>query len=147
MTEVDAVRVEIYRSFIEESRAPSPADLAASLNLSGSNVIDAMRVLARDDVIELMPGEDTIWLAHPFCAVQAPFQVRAAGREWHAICIWDALGILAITRSDGVVDTTCPDCGQSLQITVSDDRLEAPSDSVVHYGVPARRWYEDVAFT
>jgi hypothetical protein len=95
----------------------------------------------------LNPGTHEIWLAHPFCATPAPFETSVGDRTWDAICIWDALGTLALLDSDGRVRTACPDCGEPLEAEVRDGEVVAPHDNVVHYGVPAARWYEDVAYT
>ena len=141
------VRVAIYRSFIETGRPPMPVELAAAAGEPVADVELALQELAAADVIALVPGTSFVWLAHPFSAAAAPFRVAARGREWDAICIWDALGILALLESGGRVTTSCPDCGEGLTIEVRDGVVDAPGDYVVHYGVPARRWYEDVGYT
>lgn len=123
------------------------ADIASALRLEPRAVEAALQELHDDDVIVLHPGSHDIWLAHPFCADAAPFEVTSAGRRWDAICIWDALGILEVIDSDGAVRTSCPDCGETLEVTVRDGTALAPSGYVVHFGVPAARWYEDVAYT
>jgi hypothetical protein len=143
----NTVRVGLYRSFVEQCRAPTPTELARNLDLSVEEVRSSLRELAEQDVIAFRPGTEELWLAHPFCATEAPFRVTAGSKQWDAICIWDALGILALVEADGHVQTSCPDCREPLELDVVDDRLSAPSDAVVHFGVPARRWYEDVGHT
>lgn len=145
--DVNLVRVEIYRSFIEQGRAPTAADLAAGLGASVEEVEGAFTRLAEDDVIALMPGTKLIWLAHPFCSSQAAFVVRSEGRTWDAICIWDALGILALLERDGEVTTRCPDCAEELRVEVRGGEVSSNDDVIVHYGVPANRWYEDLGHT
>lgn len=141
------VRVEIYRSFIQRGAPPSIGDVVRTLGMLRSEVAAALRELERDDIIVLKPGSLEVWLAHPFAAPPAPFQVMAGGRGWDAICIWDALGILEVLGSDGEVRTACPDCREPLTVAVEGGRVLAPDEYVVHYGVPAARWYEDVAYT
>ena len=141
------VRVAIYRSFVESARPPMPAELSAGLGLSPSEVAGSLEELAADDVIALLPGTHFVWLAHPFSAAAGPFRVTSGERRWDAICIWDALGILALTAADGGVSTHCPDCGETLAVTVADGAIQAPADHLVHFGVPAARWYEDVGHT
>jgi len=142
-----AVRVELYRSFVERCRAPSADELARVLDMSQEEVRASLRELAEQDVIAFRPGTEELWLAHPFCATEAPFRVTAGSREWDAICIWDALGILALVEADGEVRTSCPDCRGPLDLDVVDGRLRVPSEAIVHFGVPARQWYEDVGYT
>jgi hypothetical protein len=112
-----------------------------------SEVATALRELDDDDVVVLGRGSLNIWLAHPFAAPPAPFKVTSSDRSWDAICIWDGLGILEVVGSDGEVRTECPDCAEELTVAVRNGRAEAEDDYLVHFGVPAARWYEDVAYT
>jgi hypothetical protein len=141
------VRVELYRSFVEECRAPDVGEMSSRLEMSTEEVRAALRELADKDVIAFQSGTEDVWLVHPFCATQAPFTVTAGERRWDSICIWDALGILALIETDGRVETSCPDCGEALAIDVLHGEAKAPIGSVVHFGVPARLWYQDVGFT
>ena len=143
---VDAIRVEIYRSFVEEGRAPMPVEIATQLGLALADVETGLEQLHQDDVIALVPGTRFIWLAHPFSANDAPFRVVGSSRRWDAICIWDALGVLALTNQDGHVSTSCPDCGEGLTLEVKGDAIGL-SDYIIHFEVPARRWYENIGHT
>ena len=143
---VNDVRVHVYGSFIARGRPPMPLETAKALRMDVADVLSALRRLHDDDVIVLLPGTDFVWLAHPFSALAAPFRVVAGDMRWDAICIWDALGVLAVTERDGTVETLCPDCGQELEVKVRGGQILS-RDHVVHYGVPAARWYEDVAYT
>ena len=147
MSITNDVRVEIYRSFVEQSRAPSHDEVARSLDVSRDEVVQAVRELAANDVMALQTGTDDVWLAHPFCATGGPFEVAAATRRWDAICIWDALGILALIEADGEVTSECPDCRETLIVRVQQGQVDADDDAVVHFGVPARDWYADIGFT
>lgn len=140
------VRVALYRGFTERGGAPSSPELAAELGMSIEAVEAALEELSSDDVIALLPGTHTVWLAHPFSSGTERFQAHSGGRSWDAICIWDALGILALLGVDGAVTGTCPDCDESLELQVSGGEM-APTDHVVHFEVPAARWYEDIAYT
>lgn len=142
----DEVRVEIYRSFIDEQCAPTVEELARSIGSSSARVDEALRQLHNDDVIAL-DDDGRLWLAHPFSARTEAFRVDTGEKRWDAICVWDAVGILTLVNSDGKVTTRCPDCAEPLRIEVSNGEASAPADYAVHFGVPARRWYEDIAFT
>jgi alkylmercury lyase-like protein len=144
---VTDVRVEMYRSFIDEQRAPETREIADRLRIPPGAVVSALRDLAEDDVIAYMPGTEDVWLVHPFCATTAPFKVKVDERHWDAICVWDALGILALLKSDGSVSTSCPDCGEPIVLEVVDGEVVASPGFLVHLGVPASRWYEDIGFT
>jgi hypothetical protein len=143
---VNDVRVEIYRSFIEERRSPDAAEIAEKLGFRSEDVKAALKQLHDDGVIALYPGSYSVWLAHPFSGALEPFKVRTGAGEWDSVCVWDALGILALLECDGDLVTACPDCGEALTLSVGDGEL-ASTDEVVHFGVPAARWYEDIAYT
>jgi Alkylmercury lyase len=147
MSLADDVRVEIYRTFTEKGRAPTSEEIAAALEVSVDEAESATRELADQRVIAFHPGTTRVWLAHPFCDGDAPFEVRSGDRRWAGICIWDSIGILALLGIDGEVTTDCPDCGEPIELSVSQGKLEGDAGLVIHYGVPASRWYEDVAYT
>jgi hypothetical protein len=85
-------------------------------------------------------------MANPFSAVPTRFRVRANGRSWHANCAWDAFGICAALGTDGLIETTCPDCDEPIAVEVRDAR---PDDETLlfHCLVPADRWWENIVFT
>lgn len=141
----NSVRVEIYRSFIEDGSAPSFEGLAENVGVPEADVRDSLRELDARDVIALQKGR--LWLAHPFCADPCAFTVASGAKTWSAICIWDALGILALLQIDGRVETTCPDCDEALEIEIRDGAVSGSRTTVIHFGVPASRWYDDVAYT
>ena len=145
MSVLDLVRVEIYRSFVDEGRAPSIEELADGVGVPEAEVREALRDLDDQDVVALRQGR--LWLAHPFCAEPAPFRVTSGSRTWDAICIWDALGILGLIQKDGFVEATCPDCDEELDVEVRDGEVSAPRAAIIHFGVPASQWYDDIAYT
>jgi hypothetical protein len=139
------VRLRIYDHFVRHGRPPVPLELAAELGISSAEVEGAYRRLADAHVLVLAPGTPYIWLANPLCALPSPFSVETQGRQWWGVCIWDALGILAMLGVDGTVSTACPDCAEPLQVSVH--RGEASGGGVAHYAVPAAHWWDDIGFT
>jgi len=141
------IRLWVYQHFVDAGRAPSPVEIAAHFQLTPSDVEDRLRRLqAEADAIVLLPGTAYIWMAEPFSAVPTPFLVRSDTRRWWGNCIWDALAILALVRTDGSVSTACPHSGQSLIVSVREGSLES-AQGVVHFAVPAREWWRDIGFT
>ena len=55
-------------------------------------------------------------------------------------------GIPIITGQSARVETKCTDCGEPLSFDVAPDRPPAV-DSIVHFLLPAARWYDDIGFT
>ena len=140
------VRVHLLREAADTTRIPQPAEIAQALGRPDAEIRDALSQLAAQRVLVLAPNSGNIWIAAPFCAVPSPFRVQAAGKAYYGICVWDALGILAILGSDGVVRTACPDCSEPLQIEVSAGTLSR-SDGLIHFGVPALHWWDNIGFT
>ena len=88
-----------------------------------------------------------ILMAPPFSAVPTPFLVTAEDTwQTYGNCIWDALGVLAMKEADGHIRTACGCCGQALEIEV---RNGAPreAEGILHFAIPARRWWEDIVYT
>src|SRR5258708_14163737 len=140
------VRLYIYRQLIDTSSAPAVADVARALSCAGPEIDGAYRALAAGREIVLRPGSSTIWMAMPFSNVQTAFTVISGGRAYYANCAWDAFGIAALLRADSRIFTTCADCGGALERKISGGAL-AEGRGVVHFALPARRWWEDVGYT
>jgi len=140
------VRVFVFRQAADTGRVPRPGEIAAALGRPQPEVEDSIRRLAADRVWFLAPGTANIWAANPFCAVPSNFRVEARGRTYWAICVWDALGIPAALHADATVAARCGDCDAELVLEVRDGAL-TQDEGVVHFAVPARRWWENIAFT
>jgi hypothetical protein len=94
----------------------------------------------------LAPGTPYIWMAQPLSAIPTPFRVEIGGRHFFGNCIWDALGIVAMMGGTGTVTAWCPDCHEQMSVTVAQNRL-ASGEGVVHFALPAARWWDDIGFT
>jgi hypothetical protein len=140
------VRLYIYRQLIETSTAPSTTDTAFALSVPVDEVEAAYRTLAAARTIVLRPGTSTIWMAMPFSNVQTAFNVISGGRAYYANCAWDAFGVAALLGADARIFTTCADCGGALERKIARSEL-TETRGLVHFALPARRWWDDVGFT
>lgn len=141
------VRLHIYERFVADGRPPSAAETAEALGIVPAEADDAYRRLEEARVIVLAPGTTNVWMANPLSAVPTRFRVATDdGRSWWGNCVWDGLGVLAMVGADGMVDTSCSDCGEKIELRVDKGELE-PVDAVIHFAVPAARWWENIAFT
>ncbi len=140
------VRVEIYRRFVATGRPPSVAETAEALGIAPGEAEAAYRRLEEARVVVLAPGTLNIWMANPLSAVATPFRVEAEGGSYWGNCAWDGLGVIAMLGGEGRMATTCPDCGEALEFRVRAGELE-DADAVIHFAVPARRWWDNIAFT
>ena len=131
------LRRRIFAFFAANQRAPNPAEVGATgEDFSGLRERHALVVDASGSIV----------IANPFSGVPTDDVVESGGHSWFANCCWDALGILAALGADGVARSHCPDCGEVLELRVSDGALQ-PSSHVAHFLLPARRWYHDLVFT
>ena len=140
------VRLHVFGRAAETARVPSPAEIAAALGRTQPEVEAALRRLGAARVLILAPGTANVWAANPFCAVPSGFRVDALGRRYWGICIWDALGIPAALGADATVTARCGDCDEALVLEVRGDAL-ARAEGVVHFGVPAARWWDNIGYT
>ena len=130
------MNVELRRRIFREFAATgAPPELAA----------DELAALAREHAV-VLDGRGRIAFANPFAASPAPYTVVTPTRVRFAVCVWDGLGVAAALGEDARVEARCPDCQDELFLEVRRGEL-APTDSVVHFLVPARAWYENLDYT
>ena len=141
------VRRVVYTHVVREGRPPSVAEVAATAGCGEDEAAAAYRRLHDAHAIVLFPESLDIWAANPFCFGSTPHRVRAAGRSWTGTCAWDALGIPAALHADGLVESACPCCGEALVLEAVGGRLVRGTDFLVHFVVPAQRWWDDIGFT
>jgi alkylmercury lyase-like protein len=144
------VRVRLYELFLEMGRCPSKAEIAADLGYDIAEVADAFRELAAAHVLVLQPGGGEVLMANPLSAVPTPFAVEtdtATGRRsWYGNCIWDGLGVMAMLQIDGRVLASCGCCGESMTVTVRKREVSSEPPGIVHFALPAKRWWDDIVF-
>lgn len=140
-----AVRLEVYRFFVDQARPPVPAGIAEAIHVDQASVEESLRRLADGHVLVLAPGTPYIWMANPLSAIPTPFSAESSGRRWFGNCIWDALGIIAMLGGTGNVGTWCPDCRERLAVSVEDNRLSS-GEGIAHFAVPAAHWWDDIGF-
>jgi hypothetical protein len=139
------VRLHVFQRAATTARVPQPEEMTAALDLALPEIEASLRRLAASRLLVLAPGTSNVWIAPPFCAVPTDFRVRADGRTYWGICIWDALGIPAALDADATITARCGDCGDELGLEIRDGQL-VRSEGIVHFAVPAIRWWENIAF-
>jgi hypothetical protein len=127
--------------FVEHGRAPAAGELG-----NAEEVLEGWRRLHAERALVLNPATDELRMLNPFSVVPTAYRVQAAERWWYGNCAWDAFGICACLHTDGRIETSCPDCGETLAVEV---RAERPDDEslLFHCLVPASRWWDDIVFT
>ena len=140
------VRQHVYEVTLGRGYPPTLAEAAASLDVPVSNIREACERLAQAHMLVLQRGSREILMASPFSAVPTTFRVELEAFSCFGNCIWDALGIPAMLRTDAWIETICPDCDASLSLSILNGALQ-PSEGIVHFALPARRWWEDIVFS
>jgi hypothetical protein len=141
------VRAAIARAIREGGRIPRIAEVALALGADERAVEASFVRMIEGRVFIPEPGSREILAYDPFCVGPTPFAVRAGGREWWGICGWDALGIPPALGTDGTLTADCADgCGTALRIDVA-AAGGARGEAVLHVGVPARSFWDDIYFT
>jgi hypothetical protein len=143
MDELDlAIRNETYARFVELGRAPA----AGELGRPPEEVEPAWRRLHDAHALVLNRATLELRMLNPFSCVPTAYRVQTAGRWWYGNCAWDAFGICAALDADGLVETSCPDCGEALTVEIRDQRPDR-DDVLFHCLVPAAQWWDDIVFT
>jgi Alkylmercury lyase len=117
------------------------------LGASPGEVSSALRNLAEEHCLVLVPGTESIWMAHPFSGIETDFVVTLGDWQWFANCVWDGLSILALFGGEegGSLDTHSPATGERLRFEVSKGVVHGPG--IVHFLVPARQFWDDIGYT
>lgn len=140
------IRAFVYQHFAETTRAPSMKNIAVHFALANGEAASACEQLHQRHAFFLEPGTHNILMANPFSGTQTQFKVFTNGKTYFANCAWDSLGIPAALHVDAQVQATCSRTGDPIHISINDGRV-SNSDALVHFLVPFRDWYNDLAFT
>jgi hypothetical protein len=142
------VRVTIAECIRDRGAVPSLAEVADRVAAPAADVASSFGRLADARVMILRPGTTEILSFNPFASGPTDFQVRSGGRDWSALCAWDAFGVAAAVKDDGLVHGRCADvCGVPLEVRLAGDAVGSLDGVVMQFGLPAREWWKDIVFT
>jgi len=143
-----AVRKTISAAIRRRGRVPTIAEVAGEMGMPVDQVRASFDRMIASHVFIPRRDSSEIFAYNPFCAERTEFRVRADGREWWAICGWDALGIPAALGVAGTIEASCADCGDRLVIDVDrDGTATSATPAALHVGVPARDFWKDIYVT
>lgn len=141
------VKLSVYGTIAETTRAPTSGDVARALDSSVAEVEAAFRRLGESRLLVLEPGsESRIRMALPFSGVATQHVVTVEGKPYFANCAWDAFGIAAALHGDADIASSCPDCGEAIGLRV-EGGTPAPAEAVAHFAVPTAHWWDDIVHT
>ncbi len=141
------VKLSVYSVVAETASTPSAAEVAYTLGTSPGEVASAFARLHAKRLLVPEPDDPVrIRMAPPFSGMTTPFPVDARGKTYYANCAWDALGIPAALHADAVIHASDGFTGEPITLEVREGR-PVPRECVVHFAVPAARWWEDIIYT
>jgi hypothetical protein len=141
------VKLNIYASIASTARMPSAPDVAQELNAPLTEVLAAFQSLHQKRLLVPEPDDPScIRMAPPFSGIETPFRVTAQGKQYYANCAWDAFGIPSALHADASVHTEDAYSGEPITLEVRDGQ-PVPQSCVIHFAVPAARWWEDILYT
>src|SRR5262245_24675697 len=142
-----SVKLEIYRTLARTGAAPTTSDVARALGVTGDEASAAFARLHAKRLLVPEPGDPSrIRMAPPFSGVPTQFRVRVGERRYFANCVWDALGIPAALHEAAIVEAADGHTGEPITLDVAPTG-PAPARCVIHFAVPAARWWEDIVHT
>ena len=156
------VREAIVASIRGRGTVPTIAQTAADMGTEEPLVRASFDRMIAAHVFIPKRDSSEILSYNPFSVEKSDFRVRSGGREWWALCGWDALGIPAALGVAGRIESFCADCSEPIVIDVDRDgtpsanggapssRVGTPSSSsgiVMHVGVRALDFWKDIYFT
>jgi hypothetical protein len=131
-----ALRIGIYNELVATGRPPQ-------LNNDECQQLAAMKI---GKTLIPHPQTGQVWMAGPFAAEPTRYKIIGSA-TWYANCAWDMLGVPIITKERVRIETSCAHCGEEMIMDASPDAPPRYDDAVVHFLVPARKWYDDIGFT
>jgi len=139
------VRHHVYDYVMREGLPPTIAEASSALSRSPDEVRDSFQRLADGHILVLQKQSGEILMANPFSAVPTPFLVRVGGRSYYGNCIWDAMGIPAMLKQDGVIEASCGCCSTAMNLQVMNGSIDEDR-GIAHFAIPAAHWWDDIVF-
>jgi DNA-binding transcriptional MocR family regulator len=142
-----SVKLKIYDIIAKTAKMPTSEDVASALDTSVNEVQAAFERLHKNRLLVPEPGDpNRIRMAPPFSGIETPFKVHGDDKVYDANCAWDALGVPAALRRDAVIEASDAHTGESIRIEVRGGKPVA-QECVIHFAVPAAKWWEDIIYT
>ena len=144
----EQLRVFVYDTLIGGGHMPTTCEIGAHFGVAEPAARAALAEARVGKTLLVHPTSGELWMAGPFAAAPTSYRVIGRRATWWANCAWDMLGIPVIVGEPVEIEAACTDCGAPVRLHVDPATGPAPmSGAVVHFLVPARRWYDDIGFT
>jgi hypothetical protein len=142
------VRAAIATAIRKRGAVPTIAEVARDLPDEVTAVRASFDRMIAAHTFVAKRGSSEIHSYNPFCAERTDFRVRSDGRQWWAMCAWDALGIPNALGVTGAIESSCLDCGERIVVDVDrDGTATTAAGAVMYVGVRAKDFWKDIHFT
>ena len=131
---------------MERGLPPSAAEIGRHFGRSEREAKHAIAHLKIGKTVLPHPDTREVWMAGPFASAPTGYRVEGKRARYYANCAWDMLGIPFIANDWVNIATSCTDCGELIELS-ADAEVPPGDDLIVHFLVPAHRWYDDIGFT
>lgn len=147
------VRWWVYQHFRESGRPPPLSRLARLSDATSDDTAASLARLHDEHALVLSQDGRRILMAHPFASDDSgttfipDARTEQVPMERYSVnCPWDGLALAGLLGVDGDVRTSDAWSGDPLRLEVQAGRLRA-STTVLHFLVPAARFWDDIGFT
>ena len=140
------LRIHVYDALLDGGRPPTIAEIAEHFAISRGEARRAVAGMKVGKTVLPDPGTGEIRMAGPFSAAPTAYRVVGRRTEWFANCAWDMLGIPVIAGEEVRIEAQCTDCGAAMSLR-ADPAKPPTAEGIVHFLIPARRWFDDIGFT
>jgi hypothetical protein len=142
-----SVKLNIYETIARTTHAPTTFQVAQALGAPLGEVEAAFERLHQKRLLVPEPGDPSrIRMAPPFSGIETSFRVKVQEKVYYANCAWDALAVPAALHQDAIVEALDGHSGEPIRLEVRDGQ-PVPEPCVIHFAVPAARWWADIIYT
>ena len=149
---LDRVYDFIMRRLIADGRAPHFTEIACAFGVTPDEGLGLLRDLMATGMPNwLHPDTDLIASFPPFNNLPTQYRLGVGGDwKWFAQCGLEALAACwAFPGRPVDVAAPCLDCGEPIEVTVRDGRIEraAPVSTCFYVSLPVREWRVNLPYT
>jgi len=141
------VKLNIYDTIARTTRPPNTFEVSRALDAPLPEVEAAFTRLHQKRLLVPEPGDPSrIRMAPPFSGIPIPFPVKVQDKLYYANCVWDALGIHEALHQDAVIEASDAHSDEPITLEIVNGQPVA-KPCVIHFAVPAARWWDDIIYT
>jgi hypothetical protein len=133
----DRVWRSVITLFVSLGRPPYLREIGEATGVAIDQLREIMTELEAHDLLGIDKSADRVRYAYPFTGEPNEHRVQLHGRELHALCAIDALGIGGMLGTDVVITASCRACGKPIEVTTAAGGKSLgqarPADAVVWY--------------